>query len=641
VRRLAKALAAALGLLVVAPAFASAAPERRVLIAVVPPAPSLAAELARFADSGLGQLGLMTASVDVYSEQQTLLDITQGARVPPVGYSPSAAPALALTRTGAVIDWAAIVRRAAAAGARLAPGALAAAVDGGAGYVGGSSVGEDGALAAGRHGRIGAVSLGPKVSLAARVRKLLARKRLVVAQLAGAAQLRSLLAARARGELVLALEAPPVTAPGATRAPLLLALGASGLRAGAGALTSGSTRSDGLVAATDLAATVLSWLRLREPAAIDGQPLRVGAARTVAALAAYARRLAVVGGRRVTVLVWVALTWLSLLVLAVVRGRGLQATLALGGLAALWAPVLVLLGALLEPGGAAEGALVAGGSFALALASERIASWPRAAAVPAIVTLVLYGGDLLAGSGLVERSVLGSDPISGSRYFGAGNELATVLMVELLVAIAALAPRRLNPMLLSLGGALVLVLAWGRAGANVGAIFTLGGAVAVAGGLSARRVILAGGGIVAALGVLAVVDLLSGGGAQLASEVLRAGALERRASETWHAFVALPAGLVALGVWLLAVRLCWGARERLPRPWAAGVAGMLAGALLGSLAADSGPRVLLIGCGGAACALAYLAGGDRELLMRPLVAVRTLQSGSGIPRPDPPKLLRR
>lgn len=661
--RLAKAVAVALVALAVAPALAAAAPERRVLIAIVPRAPTPGVELARLKDAGLVELGLMTASVGTYSQQQTLLDITQGARVPLVNYAPGAAPALELARTGTIVDWPAVVRRAASADAGLAPGALASGVPRGAGYVAdGRTLGTDGVLAAGRRGRVAAVSLGPPSSLVVRVREMLERKRLVVAELAGPGQLRALVGARPRGEFVLAVEAPPPTAAGVNRPPLLLAVGAAGLAARPGALSSGSTRTDGLIAATDLAPTVLRWLGVREPATMIGQPLRVAGARTLASLAAYANRLAVLGGRRLAVLAWFLLAWLALALLALVRGRGLSEALRLGGLAALWAPAVVLAAAMLAPSAAVEGAIVVGGSFGLALANDRLVAWPRAAAIPAAATLVLYAGDLLAGSGLIERSLLGSDPISGSRFFGAGNELVTVLTVELLVALAALRPRRRLAALLAVGGALMFVLAWGRAGANVGTIFTVGGAVAASslslarGRLTARRLTLAAEGIAGALGLLVALDLLSGGGAQLTSQVLgahsvasAAGALARRASETWHAFAAFPMPLAVVGCLAGALLLARG-RERLPEPWAACLAGVLAGALLGSLVADSGPRVLLVGCAGAVCVLAYLLAGTAEtagdrrlykLLTQPLAVVSTLDCGSGIPRPDPPELSRR
>jgi len=632
---------AAVALLALAPALASGAPVRRVLVVIVPGGGAPGGKLVRFERAGLPSLGLMTASVGSYSQQQTLLDITQGARVPLVDYAPSGTPALSL-RAGDVVGWPAIARRASSADPPLVAGALASAIPEGAGYVAAwRRPSADAVIAAGGTGRIGAVSVGTRASLIERVRGLLAHKRLVIAQLADVGQLRALVAARPPGELLIALEAPAPTRPGATRPPVLLALGAAGLASGPGTLTSASTRTDGLVAATDLAPTILRWLGLREPASMIGQPLAVVLQRSTASLAAFANRLALIGARRLAVALWFVLAWVALALLTATRRRGLADVLRLGGLAAVWAPACVLATAALAPAAAVESAIVVGGSFALALVSDRFVAWPQAAVIPAVIVLVLYAADLLAGSGLVERSLLGSDPISASRYFGAGNELVAVLMVELLVALSALRPARALPVLLGLGGALTFVLAWGRGGANLGAIFTVGGAVATAGLALTPGVMTlkrAGGAIVGALGVLVALEILAGG-----------AAIDRRVSEVWHAFAAFPMPLAVLGC-LTGALVVTRERHRLPEPWGACLAGMFGGALLGSLAADSGPRVLLIGCAGALCALAYVLGGARRtpsrgrlymLLTRALVPFPTLQSGSGIPRPDPPNFWRR
>ena len=81
--------------------------------------------------------------------------------------------------------------------------------------------------------------------------------------------------------------------------------------------------------------------------------------------------------------------------------------------------------------------------------------------------------------------------------------------------------------------------------------------------------------------------------------------------------------------------------------WQACFAGLLAGGLLGSLAADSGPRVLLIMLAGAACVLAYLQGGPGT---EPCATDRSYAALSGAldtevrvrrPQPDPSKLARR
>ncbi len=637
---------------------ASAGSGRRVVVAILPASSGLPGALATMRASGISTLGLMTTSLGNYDAEQTLLDITQGARVPGVDYATSIAPAIALRPAGQVTGWRAIERRAASAGADLEPGALASAVPGGAGYVGyRASTAGDWLLAADRAGRLGSVSLGSRRSVVARAERMVAKRRLVVVDLASTRQLGLLRSALASTELLVVIEAPPRSASG----PLLLALGASGLSGRAATLTSGATRTAGLVAASDLAPTVLHWLDAPAPHAMTGQAIHTAPAQSVGALVGFADRLAAVGARRSTVLICFALGWLALLLVACSLGRGPRGALRLGGLAALWAPVSVFAASVARPGVVAEVVLVVVGAFALARASDRLVAWPRAAAVPAVVTLVLYGTALLAASRLVATSLLGSDPIAGSRFFGAGNELAAVLAVELLVAIAALGPARRLTATLASGGLLTLVLAWGRGGANVGAVFTDGGAVAAAalvlapGGLSARRVALAGAALAAGLGLLTLLDVATGGGAHWTAQVLHAqsfgalvSVLHRRVFAAWVTLSALPVAVAVLGG-LGAAGLVFRKRALLlpDRSWQACFAGLLAGGLLGSLAADSGPRVLLIMLGGAACVLAYLHGGPvaerapRAVLMRRLAALPTLRFGSGVPQPDPPNLMRR
>jgi hypothetical protein len=247
------------------------------------------------------------------------------------------------------------------------------------------------------------------------------------------------------------------------------------------------------------------------------------------------------------------------------------------------------------------------------------------------VLLALYTLDLARGSALIETSLLGSNPISGSRFFGLGNELSALLPVALFAGLAAALPQRAATRreiaAFALAGALLTgIAAWGWLGANVGAIFTIGGGTAVAvlvlspGALSWQRVVLAGASLVLALALLAALDLASGGGAQFTRQVLHAHSLGdllqtlgRRLSESYDA---LTTGLVWLAVLvcLAAAALAIRYRRRLLAPagganaWAACLGGGLGGSLLGSLANDSGPRLLLVGCFMLMCVLAYLHG---------------------------------
>jgi hypothetical protein len=628
------ALAAVALSLAAAPAVAGA--PRRVLLVLIPgAAPSGLLERFR-SDPQLDSVALMTASIGRYNEQQTLLDITQGARVPRGDYSPQAPPPLRVTASGAVQDWGAIVRRARSADASIEPGLLAANVPGGAAYArAGLEAGVDALLAAGRAGRVAAVSLGSSGSLPGRVARLLTRHELVVVDVAGGAigrrQLRALLTARQPAELVLVLERPPRTAALSAEKPLLLALGAAGLATTPGTLTTPTTRTDGLVSASDLAPTILRWLGRDGPFEITGQPISAGATRSVAWFASFERRLRVIAGRRTAVLLSFLAVWAALIAAAPFVRRDWRASLRLGGLSAFWAPSTALVGAVLEPSTAVEIVVVCGGSLLLAAATDRLLPWPRAVAVPVLVTLVLYTVDLARGSPLIEVSLLGPNPIAGSRYFGVGNELAAVLPVVLFAGLAAALPqrplvRREIALFACAGGLLTLIVAWGGLGANVGAIFTIGAGTVVAtlllapGGLSWRRLCAGGAALILALGVLALLDLAGGGGAHFTREVLHAHSLSalsatlgRRLDNAWAALftgAVLIAVLVCIAGSALAIRYRRSVLAPAGRAnaWGACLGGGLAGSVIGSIANDSGPRLLLVGCFMLLCVLGYLWG---------------------------------
>jgi hypothetical protein len=636
VSRTARAVAlATLALALVAAPAAAGAPRRVLLVLIADRTPS--SSLERFSRyPQLESIALMTASIGRYNEQQTLLDIAQGARLPRVDYSPQAPPPVSVAPGGAVRDWGAIVARARSANASIEPGLLASSAPGGAAYAqAGGTAGVDALLAAGRKGRVAAVSLGSSGSLLARVERLLVAHGLVVVDLAdddlAHRELGALLAARRRGELVLVLERPPTMAATSERQPLLLALAAAGLADTPGALTTPTTRTDGLVSASDLAPTIIRWLGRSGPFEFTGQPIEAGAPRSVAWLVSFARRLRVIAGRRTSVLLAFLAAWAALIAAAPLARRDWHASLRLGGLAALWAPSTALLGALLEPSTAAEVAIVVAGALLLAAASDRLLPWPRAAAVPAFVTLILYTVDLARGSQLIELSLLGSNPIAGSRFFGVGNELAAVLLVVLVAGLAAAMPqrplgRREIALFAFAGGLLTLIVAWGRLGANVGAIFTIGGGTVVAtlllapGAISWRRLVLGCAALILALGIIALLDLASGGGAHFTREVLHAhsfsallATLGRRLDEAWAALFT-GAVLIAVLVCLAAAALAVRHRRRVLAPagqanvWGACLGGGLAGSLLGSLANDSGPRLLLVGCFMLVCVLGYLWG---------------------------------
>ena len=246
-------IAAALAAAAAAPPSLASQPRPRVVVALLPastPGESLGGMLATFAaQPGLRAIGLLSANVGDYDQRQALLDITQSARVPRVDYSPQAPPPLTLNPAGTVAAWPAIVRRARGPRADIEPGLLASQIPGGAAYASaGTKPGPDAVIAAGRSGRVAALSLGSAARLPDRVGRLLASHGLVVVDLPagprGVSELRALLDRRPASELLIALQQPPASPPNGAASPLLLAAGVTSLGPRAGALTSATTRTD-------------------------------------------------------------------------------------------------------------------------------------------------------------------------------------------------------------------------------------------------------------------------------------------------------------------------------------------------------------------------------------------------------------
>ena len=298
-------------------------------------------------------------------------------------------------------------------------------------------------------------------------------------------------------------------------------------------------------------------------------------------------------------------------------------------LAALWLPAVLLLTAALAPAAPVEGLIVAVGCGVLALLTDRIRPWPRALAVPAAVSVLLHVADLALGSDLVQRSLLGPNPVLGSRFFGAGNELEIALAAVGLLGLGgalATAPTRTRVWGFAVGGALLaFAMAWGRLGADVGAVPTVvaGATVAAlvaAGDIAWRtRIAILLVAPVAGLAALALLDLVTGGDAHFSRSVLEAGGLdeiadiaERRVRLSYRSLGrgAIPFlvafALIALAVGFRYRRKLLASTEGAPGVRAA-VYGLLAAVLVGALTNDSGPIILLIGSSYLGFAAVYLA----------------------------------
>jgi len=373
------------------------------------------------------------------------------------------------------------------------------------------------------------------------------------------------------------------------------------------------------VAGIDLLPTVLRRLGLPVPDAVKGRPIRSEGTRDVSALRRFEARLRVVYPRRMPALRTLLLALLAIVAaLAAARGRrGLRVGLRLAGLAVLWLPSVLLATAALAPGRRVELALVALLPLLLAAVTDLLVSWPRGPLVPAAVGLGAHAVDLAFGSPLIARSLLGSNPAFGARFYGVGNELEAVLPALLLVGVAAALGSRPRSRgaasaFAFAGLALGVVVGWGRLGADVGGVVTIAaGATAAAtlalpGGSVRRALALAVGVPLVALVALALLDAVTGADSHFARALLGArrggdlgDTLSRRTQLAWHS---LWRGLMPLATALAVAGIAYATANarRVYAPlgdapaWRAGLAGGAVAAVAGALANDSGPVLLVI-----------------------------------------------
>lgn len=589
---------------------------------------------------------IMSATQGTYRTSQFLLDITQGARVSYSAYTPDHPPALTVSSAGsasgasaslasvaAVSPWSAVRSRADGAPQILQPGLLASTIAGGAAYAGIAGRGdEDAVVAADRTGHVAAFSLGSAATLPARIAVLARARRLVVADLpagaAGQLQLRELSAKRPASELLIVVQRAP-DEPG--HELLWLSVGALSTDR---ELTSRSTNQRGLIAAVDLAPTILRQLGLPVPSAMRGRPIETEGTLDSGALRALKQRLGVVYNRRLPGLGCLLCVWALLLLLALARpSPELRAwAMRVGALAMLWAPVAVLIPAALEPSRAGEYAILALACFALGALSDRLLGWPRAPLAPALVAVVALSVDALAGTQLLMRSLLGPNPAFGARFYGIGNELKSGLAVLVFAAVAAaLYPavrgRRAAATMALAGIVLAGVEGSARIGAGVGGVILVSAGTAMAagtllpGGFDRRRALIVLASPLVGLVALAALDLLTAhGSGHFTGSVLHARSagdlrdiIVRRYGAAWDALKngAMPyATALALGATIAGVRM----RERLCAPvaadpaWLAALAGGLTAGVIGALTEDSGPVLLVVAIFSLTCMLAYLWG---------------------------------
>jgi hypothetical protein len=580
-------------------------------------------------------VGIMSATQGRYSTAQFLLDVGQGARVSASAYSTSPPHlSLRLLGAGAILDgWRAARRRAQDAPQLLEPGLLGAQIPGGAAYAGVSGVDPiDGAVAAAQSGRIATVSRGTAQTLLARIATLRRSRKLVVADLPGGpeglAQLRALGESRSAGELLIVVQRPT-----RARGSELLWSAAAGLAGGGSReLSSPSTNERGLIAAVDVAPTILAHLGQPTPAAMRGRPIKTEAQLHSASLRALMARLHVIGGRRLRALACLLGAWALLLVASAPSPRARARAMRVGAIGVLWAPVAVLIPAALEPSAPVEYLTIVLVCLGLGALTDALLPWPRAPLAPALVSILVLVVDALAGTQLLMRSLLGPNPILGARFYGIGNELKSGLAVLVLAAVAAALHRsargaRAAAAMLGAGVVLALVEGSARIGAGVGGVilvsagFALAAVMLLPGALSRRRGLIVLISPLLGLIALAAIDLASAhGGGHFNGSILHARSagdvrdvIVRRYTAAWgelrnHAMpVATALALACAG---------WGVRtrDRLLAPvqsdpaWVAALAGGLAAGVVGALTEDSGPVLLVVAMFALICVATYLWG---------------------------------
>jgi hypothetical protein len=259
---------------------------------------------------------------------------------------------------------------------------------------------------------------------------------------------------------------------------------------------------------------------------------------------------------------------------------------------------------------------------------------------PAIVIVLALAIDALAGTQLLVRSLLGPNPTLGARFYGIGNELKSGLAVLVFAAVAAalypaIRGRRAALSMAGAGALLAIVEGSARIGAGVGGVILVGAGTAVAsvmllpGAMTRKRALIVLIVPILALIALAALDLLTAhGSGHYTGSILHARStgdlrdvIVRRYSAAFgelHNHAMPVATLLAL---LCAV---WGGRrrERLLAPvngdpaWQAALAGGLTAGVVGALAEDSGPVLLVVAVFTLICVVAYLWG-------RPIAAETT------------------
>ncbi len=559
----------------------------RVILLWLPPATTVE----ELAGDGLSP-GLLSAGLGAVPAQQTYLDVGQGNRVFDSLYDSAVPP----PNRNCSRFLRAAERRAESAPADIVPALLTSTLN--AHGVGVSFAGESScALGGSPNTAVGAIDNG------------------VLEIGEGSLQtVKAALGTLRREDLLIAVSRPT----GKSDAPLAIGITGRGLD---GDLISDSTRLDGYVLSTDIGPTIIRWLGGDVPSQMSGEPIRAEGEVDPAAVEALGERMAVIPDRRGPVIGLSLLAWVLALGLAFALARGALArtTVRVIGLAVAYVPLVLLVGATIEPGETVEMLLVMLGAPALAWMTLALFGGYRALALASGLTALACAIDMIVGSPLTALSLQGPNPGLGVRFYGIGNELEAPLAVLVIAGTGAgltgfaprLAPRRAAIAFLAIGIGAAFVFAAGRFGADVGAAIVVPvGAAAAAAAIAARRrraILLVAAVPLVALALLAFGDLVSGANAHLTRSVLDAGGLgdlgdvaERRLRLSAHSLLR-PLSFVFLPLVALLAAFAVARRDEI-RTWLrphpamrAGLVGALVATIVGALANDSGALLLEIG----------------------------------------------
>jgi len=388
-----------------------------------------------------------------------------------------------------------------------------------------------------------------------------------------------------------------------------------------GDLTSDTTRTNGYVLSTDIAPTILEFFGLSVPSQMTGQAIRSEGSVDPAAIETRGARMAVVSPRRGPVIGFSLLAWVLAAALVALLSRGALARPAvrLLGLSVIYLPVMLLVGAALEPAQYPEMLVVMIGAPLLGAITLAALRDYRALAVATGVTVCAYALDAILGSPLSALSLLGPNPLLGVRFYGIGNELESLLAVIIVggigAGLAGFAPRlsagRCAAVFLLVGLFFAGIFASGKFGADVGAAMDFPAGVACAAVVVThgrrRWVVLVVLIPLIVVALLALADLVTGANSHFTRSVLDAGGLhslgdtaQRRLEQTARSFVRPILAIMLPVVAILAI-LAWLRRATLAR-WVrdypamrAALIGAVVATITATLANDSGALMLEIG----------------------------------------------